>query len=195
MNQYDHHGGNSAFYFSLEYDGHVRVMGTYPVPAIAFDFASSPYTALHAHVRQTRLAGLVGNSLPKSQARWWFEPIFCGWGSQNYQSKVIGGKAKDDANQASYEAFLHTHEAKEVHPGTIVIDDQWQTAYATNTVDPDKWPDMPGFIQIRHEAGQHVLSQVGLHPLAKSGWNYHAADYSWCSNQTPSLEKGWKNNG
>jgi hypothetical protein len=156
-NEFQYHGCKSAFFLSLHYDGHVQVKGNYRLPAIAFEFAPDPYTVLQAHVDQLQLAGKVNVSSPQVRPEWWSEPIFCGWGSQNFLSQISGSNAKDYANQASYEAFLHTLSAKGIDPGTIVIDDKWQLAYGTNTVDTRKWPDLPGFIRTRHEAGQHVL--------------------------------------
>jgi len=44
-----------------------------------------------------------------------------------------------------------------VQPGTVVLDDKWQRTYGENRVDPDKWPDLAGFIQRQHEAGRRVL--------------------------------------
>jgi len=44
-----------------------------------------------------------------------------------------------------------------VVPGTVVVDDKWQREYATCRPDPDKWPDLPGWIARRHAHGQRVL--------------------------------------
>jgi hypothetical protein len=55
-------------------------------------------------------------------------------------------------------------------PGTITIDDKWQAAYGTNAPDPEKWPDLRGWIDERHARDQRVLlwwkawDPVGLPP-------------------------------
>lgn len=89
--------------------------------------------------------------------RWWREPIFCGWGAQCNVARQRGGRAPEYARQALYEGFLATLAAHGVHPGTVVIDDKWQTTYGENAVDEAKWPDLRGFVAARHAAGQHVL--------------------------------------
>ena len=42
-------------------------------------------------------------------------------------------------------------------PGTVVIDDKWQSAYGTNEPDTGKWPDLKAWIAGRHARGQRVL--------------------------------------
>jgi hypothetical protein len=61
------------------------------------------------------------------------------------------------ATQANYDGFLETLEREGLRPGTVVLDDKWQTAYGTNEPDPAKWPDLKAWIARRHEEGRHVL--------------------------------------
>jgi hypothetical protein len=44
---------------SLAYEGHTHVDGRYRLPAIGFDFAPDPYTAIEAHVAALRAIGAV----------------------------------------------------------------------------------------------------------------------------------------
>jgi len=44
-----------------------------------------------------------------------------------------------------------------INPGTVVIDDKWQQHYGENSVDPQKWPDMGGFVREQHEQDRKVL--------------------------------------
>lgn len=54
-------------------------------------------------------------------------------------------------------ALVYTSES--MRP-TIVIDDKWQQSYGTFEVDPQKWPDLKGFIAAQHAKGRHVLLWV-----------------------------------
>lgn len=154
---YRYQGARSAFHVSLTYEGHTRVAGSKRLPAIAFDFGPDPYSLLDTHVRSLRAARLAPVPSVKSRPPWWSEPIFCGWGAQNHLAACSGGRAADYARQAHYEKFMRDLSSRSVFPGTVVIDDKWQASYGENDVDPHKWPDLPGFIRARHEAGQRVL--------------------------------------
>lgn len=167
--EYRYHG-QDGFYLSLLYEGHTRVSGSYCLPSITFDFSDDPYTALAIGI-----AGLP-RSQPATRASWWAEPIFCGWGAQcdlaarEHGYAVRAGDepdalafvatlrhASEYARQDVYEAFLKVLADRDVHPGTVVLDDKWQLSYGGNEVDRTKWPDLPGFIAERHARGQHVL--------------------------------------
>lgn len=171
---YRYHGG-SGFHLSLDYEGYTEVRGRYRLPAIAFDFAPTEYDALAAHVSSLRTAGKA--PVPTAdQADWWWESIFCGWGAQcalAARRQGYGGAdpadpqpqaflstmraAADYARQDVYEDFVRTLAEHDLHPGTITIDDKWQETYGGNRADPDKWPDLRGFVDARHREGQHVL--------------------------------------
>jgi hypothetical protein len=155
--EYQYHGQSSSFYLSLSYEGHTPVQGRYVLPAVTFDFASGPYEILEAHVQSLVNSGSVSIPLVKNKPRWWSQPIFCGWGSQCHLATSLGLRAPDLATQANYESFLTVLSNHAISPGTIVIDDKWQSSYGDNRVDEQKWPDMPGFIQQQHASGKKVL--------------------------------------
>jgi hypothetical protein len=154
---FQYHGSRSAFHLTLNFEGYTQVEGRYSLPAVAFDFGPDPYTLLAAHVQSLRSAGFIHSEVRKSRPEWWSEPIFCGWGSQCHLANVNGGRAPDYALQKNYEHFLARLQAMDVFPGTVILDDKWQSTYGRNEVDLNKWPDLPGFIRQRHAAGQHVL--------------------------------------
>jgi hypothetical protein len=102
--------------------------------------------------------------------------MFCGWGAQcALAAQRAGYRPTGDpridgpaflatmrgapawARQDAYERFLQILLEHQLRPSTVTIDDKWQATYGANEVDPDKWPDLPGFISRRHAAGQHVL--------------------------------------
>jgi len=155
--EYAYHGRKGVFYLSLSYEGYTRVKGAYRLPSIGFDFASGEFESLAAHTRAAHeTLGTARISAP-AQPAWWCEPIFCGWGAQSYMAAIECGHARDFSGQIIYNAFLKTLEESGIHPGSIVLDDKWQSTYGENAADPCKWPDLPGFIDKQHAASRKVL--------------------------------------
>jgi hypothetical protein len=154
-----YNGQDAGFYLSLSYEGHTAVNGCYRLPGVGFYFAPNEYQALVAHVGSLRAMGAVPPDPASAMAgpRWWQEPLFCGWGAQCALAQRDDGRAPDYARQPLYDQFLHTLEAHDLRPGTVVIDDKWQITYGQNETDPDKWPDLSGFIAAQHAAGRRVL--------------------------------------
>lgn len=154
---YHYHGSAGAFHLTLAYEGHTPVEGAYTLPAIGFDLAPTPYEALACH-RAALIRHRCAPSIPDgAQPAWWREPIFCGWGAQCYAASRDKGRAPDYARQDFYEDLLSTLVQRGIQPGTVVLDDKWQRTYGENRVDPDKWPDLAGFIERQHAAGRRVL--------------------------------------
>lgn len=154
---YGYHGQSGAFFLSLSYEGHTAVNGAYKLPAIGFDFADDEYGALTAHVSALHKSGCVKTLQPEEKPRWWFTPIFCGWGSQCYQARLEKGRAPDYARQDLCEGHIAALERNNIRPGIVVIDDKWQATYGENCVDERKWPDLAGFISGQHEKGRKAL--------------------------------------
>ncbi|MBN2047000.1 MAG: hypothetical protein JW750_04070 [Anaerolineaceae bacterium] len=155
--QLTYRGQPGGFYLSLLYEGKPSIDGRYALPSIGFDFASTEYEALAKHVAALRRQGLVPAAAHKARPDWWHAPIFCGWGSQCYLASLEGGRAPDFSRQALYDGFLSALDAHDVNPGVVVLDDKWQASYGENEVDPEKWPDLPGFIAAQHAQGRKVL--------------------------------------
>jgi hypothetical protein len=61
------------------------------------------------------------------------------------------------ATQENYDRFIETLEREGLTPGTVVLDDKWQSAYGTNEPDTAKWPDLKAWIARSHEEGRHIL--------------------------------------
>jgi hypothetical protein len=147
-----------GFCLKLAYEGHRRVQGIWRSPAVLFLFdAEDPYEGIRRYVDVLEMMGQVPPSVQRIRPRWWARPLFCGWGAQSHLARQAVQPAEDFATEGDYDAFLSHLEARGLKPGTIVIDDKWQAAYGTGEVDPAKWPDLQGWIQRRHDAGQHVL--------------------------------------
>ncbi len=149
----------AGFGFSLVYDGHVTVDGTWHSPRLVALPAPDEYAAVERTCAWLRAEGLTPNHGRGPVQAWWREPIFCGWGEQVSQEVHEGGtpKAPARATQANYTRWLATLAAHDLHPGTVVLDDKWQRAYGLIDVDREKWPDLPGFIAGQHRQGRRVL--------------------------------------
>ena len=147
-----------AFALALEYEGHTRVEGAFEAPMLLLTpGVHDPYRGLRAHRDSLVARGAAPAPTPRATPAWWSEPIFCGWGAQVARADADGGRAADLATQAEYDDYLGTLEREGVVPGTITIDDKWQSTYGRNEPDTDKWPDLAGWIAARHERGQRVL--------------------------------------
>ncbi|HEX6293469.1 MAG TPA: hypothetical protein VFZ66_30085 [Herpetosiphonaceae bacterium] len=154
--EYWYHG-STGFHLSLAYEGHTTVDGAYRLPAIGFDVGADEFQALAAHVRAARQTLGTPTVAARDQPAWWYEPIFCGWGSQCAAAATERGHAPEYARQPLYESFLSTLAAQDIDPGIVVIDDKWQASYGENQVDARKWPDLRGFIDGQHALGRKVL--------------------------------------
>src|SRR5699024_4850024 len=155
---------DSGFRLELDYDGHTTVDGTFTTPQVVLAPATEDWQVLTASRDDLHAAGHLPRRQPEEGPDWWHEPIFCGWGAQCARARRMSERdpaaavpAADLARQDVYDQLLATLADHDVHPGTVVIDDKWQSAYGTGEVDPAKWPDLRTWIADRHAAGQRVL--------------------------------------
>ncbi|MBA2383336.1 MAG: hypothetical protein H0V68_01545 [Actinobacteria bacterium] len=156
--QLDYVPTQGAFHLTLDYEGHTHVDGRFDLPVVVLTPAhATPYEAIRRHREALCARGFASPPAPRETPDWWQEPIFCGWGAQCHLARDTGRFAGDFATQANYDAFLEELEARDVVPGTVVVDDKWQDAYGTNRPNPERWPDLAGWIAERHGRGQHVL--------------------------------------
>jgi hypothetical protein len=147
---------DGGFLVRLDYEGHTRVAGSWSSPRLVLAPASSAYDAVADHRAHLAAHGLVrGPSRP--QQDWWRRAIFCGWGAQCAEAAAAGGSPMALARQDRYDRWLAVLGEHGPRPGTIVVDDKWQTDYALPDVDTEKWPDLRGWIADRHAEGQKVL--------------------------------------
>ncbi|MEZ0537842.1 TIM-barrel domain-containing protein [Caldicellulosiruptoraceae bacterium PP1] len=171
-NYFNYVGTTQAFYLETSLEGYKDVEGFYTLPQIGIYFGNGFYNTIEKHSQY--LCDYVYEIKKKSDIyEWWKNPIYCGWGSQCYKAKILNKNAPELSRQELYEEFLNTLESRELNPGIVVIDDKWQKQYGLNDVDTEKWPDMKGFIQKRHEKGQKVL-------LWLKAWDTEGLDSELC---------------
>ncbi len=147
--------------FYVDYMGYKAIDGEFASPVLAFTFAYDPLDALRAY---TAWLDARGFSTPATDhdPQWHHLPIFCGWAEQTVESVPAGQPPNRLSTQANYEKWIAILEQRGLPLGTIVIDDKWQKGYGAFDVDPQKWPDMKGFVAAQHAKGRHVLLWVPL---------------------------------
>lgn len=150
---FTYHGMDDAFHLSLSFEGHKPINGKVELPKIGFDFRNDPYQVLKAHVQALPGLQKKQNDIPS----WWKEPIFCGWGAQCHRASLEKGHAPNYSRQSLYIEFLKALDDHQVNPGIVVLDDKWQLTYGENQADPQKWPDLEGFVRSQHQIGRKVL--------------------------------------
>jgi hypothetical protein len=151
-------GWEGAFDLALPYAGHAEVQGAFSAPSVLITPGDAdPYDGIRRHRALVASRALCPAAHPRATPGWWSEPMFCGWGAQCARAVQSGRPAATHATQAEYDADLALLEGNGVVPGTVVIDDKWQSTYGANEVDPVKWPDLEGWIARRHDRGQRVL--------------------------------------
>ncbi|GIG90712.1 alpha-amylase family protein [Plantactinospora endophytica] len=147
-----------GFTLRCEYQGHTVVDDEFDTPTVLLLFgADDPYDGLRRYRDELAARGLVAPVTPRPLAAHWRQPIFCGWGAQCALAAGGAATAPELSRQALYDGFLATLAGNGLVPGTVVVDDKWQERYATCRPDPEKWPDLAGFVAQRHAAGQRVL--------------------------------------
>lgn len=166
---------DQGFHLTLAYEGHTRVDGTFTTPALLVSPGHrDPYTGLRAHRAWLEHHGWAPPADPAPERPdWWTEPMFCGWGAQMARARDTGRPAPALATRDEYDTHLAHLERHGLVPGTIVVDDKWQRAYGRPDPDPDKWPDLPGWIAGRHARGQRVL-------LWWRAWSTEGVPDDWC---------------
>jgi hypothetical protein len=170
---------DNGFHLRLPYDGMTAVSGTWSSPEAVLRFGQpDPYAGIRTEVGRLADLGLVplpDGSDGADRPAWWSQPIFCGWGAQSALARSNGEPARAGAysSEANYDAFLGTLEAHGIVPGTVVVDDRWQAAYARAEPDAERWPMLAAWIARRHDGGQRVL-------LWWKAWDPEGLPAAWC---------------
>jgi hypothetical protein len=171
---------DGGFLVQLDYEGHTEVDGSWTSPTFVLQPAASGWDVLDAYRKDLVEHGMAPAAGPTPAPGWWREPIFCGWGAQCARSAhdLHGDAGPDDvdgtaetsddevatvhaapsfAREDVYDQFLGRLVEHGLEPGTIVIDDRWQSSYGTGEVDTAHWPDLRRWIDARHAEGRKVL--------------------------------------
>ncbi len=153
--------GRTCFYFQTDLEGHTKTDGSFTLPYIRTFFGKDDiaviknYCAYHydnglAHRKERR---------PEDFPRWWRGPIVCGWNEQGVLSKTDykGTSQKNLATQEVYTRIADMIRDYDIPATMLIIDDKWQKGYGNAVPDPEKWPDMRGFVDEMHSRGLRVI--------------------------------------
>jgi hypothetical protein len=169
---------DDGFLLEFDYDGQTTVVDEFTTPTLVLRPAADPWRGLERYRADLVERAFAPQKPATEPAQWWTEPIFCGWGAQCAEAPIPGQPtshpyylgdlgpavvppglkvAFDLARQDRYDEWLDRLARHGVVPGTVVVDDRWQLDYGTGEPDPERWPDLKGWIAERHAAGQRVL--------------------------------------
>lgn len=155
------HKESEGVSFRIAYDAQPQVLDVFNSPPVVLRFKeSSPFEGIHQHSIAVVDAGKAeGKS--RLQQDWWKGVMICGW---HHQMEVAqnskSARAQDLACQNIYEEHIAKYREKDIDWDILTIDDLWSQDYAVWYVDRNKWPDMRGFIERRHNEGRKVLLWV-----------------------------------
>ncbi len=171
------YAGGEGFGLNITYDGYTRIDGSWESPQILFQASSGDvYQGLQQYCDYLRAGKYVKAADRRKAPRWWYEPIFGGWGEQMFFSsnwddylRKPSTRAHVDSSEMctrkAYEKMLATLEEKGVLPTILIIDNRWFDVHCAMVTDPKLWPDMKGFIREQHAKGRKVILWV-------SPWSY-----------------------
>jgi hypothetical protein len=170
---------DGGFLVRLDYESHTEVSGEWVSPRLVLRPVESGWAVLDHYRDDLGAHGFAPSAVHEHPPAWWSEPIFCGWGAQcaravhdlhgdpdptsdtrpesEDERPAAGRAAPSYSREDVYDELLARLAAHEVEPGTIVIDDRWQSSYGTGEVDTGSWPDLKGWIAARHAEGRKVL--------------------------------------
>ncbi|MBQ6163492.1 MAG: hypothetical protein IJK23_03350 [Clostridia bacterium] len=149
-------------WFDVPYYGHDAVRGEWISPTVRVSFGDDEWREIEKYCRWAETEfGYPVRAAGETPA-WWKKPIFCGWNEQYNlrQAKRASGEFADTkalSTQKNYTEMLARIDRVGLRPGTVVIDDMWQTDYGRNEVDTAKWPDLRAFADEQHRKDRRVL--------------------------------------
>ncbi|HEV7743328.1 MAG TPA: hypothetical protein VGO65_13015 [Pseudolysinimonas sp.] len=161
---------DGGFLIQLDYEGHTHVDGAWSSPVVVLRPADEGWQVLEDYRDDLVTHGMAPERPRTPEADWWREPIFCGWGAQCARAVHALHEQHDRGDEVAtvrsapsfaredvYDELLDRLSSHDLTPGTIVIDDRWQSSYGTGEVDREHWPDLRGWIDARHAEGRRVL--------------------------------------
>ncbi|MGN1345138.1 MAG: hypothetical protein ACI4V1_00010 [Eubacteriales bacterium] len=151
------HNWHSTFYLSTDQDGHTEVDGEWTAPHIVGYGADDEFDAMKKYSEYYVASGIAKVKKQEIPPKFWHGPIACGWIEQfaRYYDKKIG--PVDLACEEIYEDYVKRLHDAGLYPRCLIIDDKWQTHYAIDIANPDKFPDMRAFVDRRHAEGIHTM--------------------------------------
>lgn len=166
-------GRSGGFFLCTDQHGHTHVDGKWRAPEIIGYTAFDDMDALRRYSDYYFASGLAARKPRTVQPRFWHGPLACGWIEQCLKAPAAHMSENEMCRQDFYEEYCQNLKKHDLHPTALIIDDKWQTQYATAQVDAQKWPDMRAFIDRRHADGIKTMLWFKL-------WDDEGWDKSLC---------------
>ena len=166
--------------FVTDFYEYTKVCGEFELPSIIVNVGKNEEDILRKYADYHYVHGYC-NKDEKKPFKWWYGPLFCGWGDQwvcltkkqekdiNWAEQIEGkpveeiiASALDASNENEYRKMLNSCKEKDITITAVIIDDKWQKEYGTLEADTNKWPDMRKFIDECHSKGLKVKLWVKL---------------------------------
>lgn len=177
FNAFDYHVSrsqfDSRFYLETDQHGHTIVDGEWTAPSVIGLSGDDQWDILQQYSDYYFASGIAQSKPAAPAPRFWHGPMVCGWIEQIAHAQTNGLSAPDCANEALYEEMVVKMAEYDLHPTALIIDDKWQSHYATDVADPAKWPDLRAFVDRRHAQGIHTMLWFKL-------WDADGWDESLC---------------
>jgi len=162
----------------IDLEGHSRPEAVAPHLRLALTPGEPDEPLLDLLARSLRPLYPAAYRRPRRPApAWWKHPSYCGWGDQVACSLWLEGVGPEPRaiaynTQGLYERWIRRLDRAGLPFGTITIDCGWAPA-GTLRPNPERWPDLKGFVRRQHEAGRKVL-------LWLAAWLWEGLPDSWC---------------
>ncbi len=147
----------SGFWLETDQAGHTVVDGEWTAPHIVGFAGDDPWDILRQYSEYYFTKGYAKPKKAEIPPRFWHGPLLCGWIEQTSLGIERSVNPTELAREDVYEALMEKCHRMDLHPTALIIDDKWQSHYATDTANPDKFPDLRAFVDRRHTEGINTM--------------------------------------
>lgn len=145
-----------GIWFTTDQHGHTEVNGEWTAPAIIGYAAEDEFDACEKYSKYYYTSGIAEPRKKAVPPKFWYGPMACGWIEQFARDDVPYG-AMGRSRESVYRDYLDRLHKAGLYPRCLIIDDKWQSEYAVDVADPEKWPDLRAFVDEQHENGIHTM--------------------------------------
>lgn len=150
-------GWHTTFCLSTDQDGHTAVDGEWTAPYIVGYGGDDEFDVMKKYSEYYFASGIAKVKKQEIPPKFWHGPIACGWIEQFARSYDLHVSALDLSCEKVYEDYVERLHNAGLYPRCLIIDDKWQTHYARDIVNPNKFADLRAFVDRRHAEGIHTM--------------------------------------